>query len=144
ECIAMRFQRAEPPAGIAEIADRLAVPSRLIQQIIQTLLASRLVVEVAGIELSYAPARPLEQITCHDVLLAMRGVDLCEGFATREEPARVGVFGEFEKIMEAERLAASSVTLRAMVDRSELLAAMAGKPVKAVTEGNPNGKSSGR
>ncbi|HWF19865.1 MAG TPA: YhjD/YihY/BrkB family envelope integrity protein [Verrucomicrobiae bacterium] len=139
ECIGMRFQHAEPPASIAEIAERLAVPSRLIQQIIQNLLSSRLVVEISGLELAYVPARPLEQITCHDILLAMR-VGWGQELATREEPARVGVFGEFEKIMEAEKRAASSVTLRMMVDRTEHLAAMAGKPVKAVTEGKGSGQ----
>lgn len=138
ECIAMRFQHADPPATVCELADRLAVPSRLVQQIMHTLLAGRLVVEVAGMELAYAPARPLEQITCHDILQAMRAAQGQE-LATRDEPARVGVFGEFEKIMEAERQAASAVTLRVMVERTEHLAALAGKPVKAVTDGSASG-----
>jgi membrane protein len=129
EFIGMRFHRAETPATISEMADRLAVPSRLVQQIIQNLLSSRLVLEIAGLEFAYAPARPLEQITCHDILLSMR-VGVGQEIETRDEPARLEVFGEFEKIMEAERRAASLVTLRTMVERTEHLAATAGKPVR--------------
>lgn len=134
ECIAMRFQHAEEPASLCEIANRLAVPTRLVQQIIQNLLAARLVVEVAGAENAYAPARPLELITCHDILTAMRSA-LGQQLDTRDEPARTGVFGEFERIMEAERQAAAAVTLRMMVDRTEHLIATTGKPVKVMGEG---------
>ncbi len=135
-CIGQRFQRGELPATVPEMAEGLSVPSRLIQQIMHTLLAARLVVEVAGLECAYAPARPLEQITCHDILLALRAGQGQE-LATRDEPARAGVFGEFEKILAAEQRAASSVTIRAMVERTEQLAAPSGKPVKAVTDGKP-------
>ncbi|MDB6023413.1 MAG: hypothetical protein JWQ04_3270 [Pedosphaera sp.] len=133
EHIGARFQRGKPPAIVSEMADSLSVPSRLIQQVMQTLLAARLVVEVAGAELAYAPARPLELITCHDILLALRAGQGQE-LATRDEPARAGVFGEFEKILEAEQRAAACVTVRAMVDRTEHLAALSGKPVQAVAD----------
>ena len=73
------------------MADGLAVPTRLVQQIMQTLMAARLVVEVAGEEMAYAPARPLETITCHDILLALRAGQGQE-LATRDEPARARKF----------------------------------------------------
>ena len=39
---------------------------------------------------------------------------------TREEPTRQEVYGEFQRIQEAERAAASSVTLLALVNRAQL------------------------
>jgi hypothetical protein len=77
------------------------------------------VVETAGAETAYLPARPMESITCHDLLLAMRASQGQE-LATREEPTRQEVFGEFQRIQEAERQAASSVTLLALVNRAQL------------------------
>lgn len=138
ECLGQRFQRALPPAGIAEIAHALAVPTRLIQQIVQPLQAARLVVEVAGDERAFAPARPLEGINCHDILLALRSGQGQE-LATRDEPARTGVYGEFERILEAEEKAASSVTVLMMVNRTEKLAAAHGHRHKTVPERTTDG-----
>ncbi len=116
--IAERFLRGELPVGIPDMARQLCVPTRLIQQTMQTLAAARLVVETAGLEPSYLPARPLEQITCHDILLAMRAMQGQE-LATRDEPTRSEVFGEFNRIEQAERQAASSVTLLALACRTQ-------------------------
>ena len=117
-CIGQRFFHGQPPPGALEIGQELGVPSRLILQIMQTLCAARLVVEAAGAEPAYLPARPLESITCHDILLAMR-VSQGQELATRDEPARREVYGEFHRIEEAERQAASSVTMLALVTRSQ-------------------------
>jgi DNA-binding IscR family transcriptional regulator len=95
----------------------LAVPSRLARQILQTLISARLVLETAGNEPGYAPARPLEMITCHDVLLAMRAAHGQE-LATRDEPVRAEVFGEYQRIQDAEQKAAGSITLRGLVARA--------------------------
>jgi hypothetical protein len=38
--------------------------------------------------------------------------------ATRDEPTRAEVYGEFQRIQEAERRAASSVTLLALINRT--------------------------
>lgn len=129
--IGQRFQRGELPASVAELADGLAVPSRLVHQILQTLMASRLVIEVAGKELAYAPARPLDTITCHDILLALRAGQGQE-LTTRDDPARAEVYGEFSRILEAECKAASSVTVLAMVNRTDKL--MSAYRLKAVTD----------
>ncbi len=83
----------------------------------QTLCAARLVVEAAGAEPAYLPARPLENITCHDILMAMRAGQGQE-LATRDEPARNEVYGEFHRIEEAERQAAASVTMLALASRA--------------------------
>jgi membrane protein len=117
-CIGQRFTRGEPPPSAIEIAEALAVPTRLVQQIMETLGAARLVAEAAGDEPAYLPARPLEDITCHDVLLALRASQGQE-LATRDEPTRSEVYGEFHRIQEAERQAASSVTMLALVNRAQ-------------------------
>jgi membrane protein len=117
-CVGQRFVRGEPPPGLVEIAASLAVPTRLVQQIMQTLCAARLVAEAAGAEPAYLPARPLEDITCHDVLLALRATQGQE-LATRDEPARAEVYGEFHRIEEAERQAASTVTMLALANRAQ-------------------------
>ncbi len=134
ECVGQRFQRGLPPASVPEMAEALAIPSCLVVQIMNTLLAARLVVEVAGTEPAFAPSRPLETITCHDVLLALRAGQGQE-LATRDEPARAEVFGEFEKILAAEKQASSAVTILAMVNRTEKLAALPDRTVKVVTDG---------
>jgi membrane protein len=113
-----RFQHGEPSATLQQISVALGIPTRLAQQVLQPLLAARLVTEVAGAEPAYLPARPLDAISAHHVLRAVRagsGQDI----ATRDEPARAEVLGEFAKIEEAERAAASSVTLLALVNRAQ-------------------------
>ena len=116
-CISQRFQRGLPPVTIREISSELGVPSRLAQQVLQTLLAARLVVEIAGAETGYSPARPLETINCHHILLAMRATQGQE-LVTRDEPVRVEVLGEFARIQAAEKAAASTVTMLALVNRA--------------------------
>jgi membrane protein len=115
--IGQRFVRGELPPSASEIAAALAVPTRLVKQIMSTLSTARLVTEAAGPEPAYLPARPLETITCHDILLALRSSQGQE-LATRDESARSEVYGEFQRIEEAERQAASSVTMLALVSRA--------------------------
>jgi membrane protein len=135
QCIGSRFVCGERPATVPEMADGLIVPSRLVQQIMQTLLAAGLVVEVSvqahGREIAYSPARPIESITCHDILLALRAGKGQE-LATRDDSARAEVYGEFGKIIEAERKIASGITLLNMVERA---GALAHSERKAVTDG---------
>jgi membrane protein len=115
--VSQRFVRGECPPDVAELARDLAVPTRLIQQILRILASARLVVETAGLQMAYVPARPIETITCHDILLAMRATQ-GEDLATRDEPARAEVYGEFHRIQEAERQAAASVSMLALVNRT--------------------------
>jgi membrane protein len=113
-----RFQHGLPPATSQQISHELEIPSRLVLQVLQTLLTTRLVSEVAGAEAAYVPARPLGSINAYHILLAMRtggGQEL----PLRDEPARGEVYGEFARIEEAERLAASSVTMLELINRAE-------------------------
>jgi len=116
--VGQRFLRGEPPAAVVEVAEALAVPSRIVGQLMKTLCAARLVTETSTGDSAYMPARPLETITCHDILAALRaspGQDL----ATRDEPTRAELYGEFNRIEEAERQAASVLTLQALATRAE-------------------------
>jgi membrane protein len=110
------FQGGRPPATLQAISLELGVPTRLAQQILQTLLTARLVTEVAGAEPAYTPARPLEAINAHHVLHAMR-TGFGQELPPHDGPARTEVYGEFARIEEAERRAASTVTLLALVNR---------------------------
>ena len=130
-CIGQRFHRGLPPVTIKEISAELGVPSKLAQQVLRTLLAARLVVEVSGVEAGYSPARALDAINCHHILLAMRATQGQE-LVTRDEPVRVEVLGEFARIQAAEKAAASTVTMQALVNRAHArleLAALTGPEI---------------
>ena len=117
-CIGQRFLRGESPPGVAQMGQDLCIPTRLVQQVMQTLAAARLVVEAAGADTAYVPARPLEAITCHDVLQALRATQGQE-LATADEPLRDELYGEFNRIEDAERQAASAVTMLALAHRAQ-------------------------
>jgi membrane protein len=117
-CIGQRFLRGDPPPGVAQMGTDLCIPTRLVQQVMQTLATARLVAETAGADAAYLPARPLETITCHDILQALRATHGQE-LATRDEPLRNELYGEFNRIEDAERNAASSVTMLALARRAE-------------------------
>ena len=131
-CIGQRFNRGQKPVTIREISAELGIPSKLVQQVLQTLLAAQLVVEIAGVEAGYSPARPLDTINCHDVLVAMRATHGQEP-ATRDEPVRIDVLGEFARIQAAEREAASSVTMLALVNRAHDRLQLAGVEAPPLT-----------
>jgi membrane protein len=138
-CIGQRFQRCLPPVTVQEISAELGIPTRLAQQVLHTLLAARLVTETAGAEPAYAPARPLDSMNAHHILQAMRtggGQELL----LRDEPARAEVYGEFARIEEAERQAAASVTMLALVNRAQARLELAA-PSPAATPSNDANKS---
>jgi membrane protein len=116
--VGQRFLQGEPPCTVVEMAEGIGVPTRLIQQIMQTLATARLAVETAGSEPAFLPARPMETITCHDILEAMRATHGQE-LTTRDEPSRTQVYGEFQRILEAERKAAEAVTMLALANRAQ-------------------------
>jgi len=116
-CIGQRFEAGLRPPSVREMSVELGVPSRLVQQVLQTLLSARLVTEVSGTEPGYVPARPLESINAHHVLMAMRALQGQE-LLTRDEPVREEVYGEFARIQEAEKAVASSVSIMALVSRA--------------------------
>ncbi len=115
--LAQRFQIECKPPTILEISDDLGIPSRLVGRVLQPLVEARLVFEVAGDDATYVPGRALENITCHDILQALRvGKITVNELETQEEPAREVVRDAFQRIQNAEREAAS-VTLKELVDQ---------------------------
>ena len=116
--IGQRYLIGQPPCTLQEVASELCVPTRLVRQIMQTLSAAGLVVEVAGPETAYLPARLMETISCYDILLAMRA-SYGQELETRDEPTRAEVYGEYQRIQQAERHAAASVTMLALAHRAQ-------------------------
>ncbi|HEV2330928.1 MAG TPA: YhjD/YihY/BrkB family envelope integrity protein [Verrucomicrobiae bacterium] len=113
-CIGRLFQNGKSPATTQELADELGIPTKLAQQILQRLLDAKIVSENSG-NGSYAPSRPLDAISVHDMLLAMRCSK--EELPPPGSPCAAEILTEFEKIEDTERAAASHVTLLALVQQ---------------------------
>jgi membrane protein len=128
--IGEHFQRGQRPPTIQGMSADLGIPSRLIQQVLQTLIAAHLVIEIAGAEPAYTPARPLEDITAHHILQAMRATQGQE-LLTRDEPGRAEVYGEFARIQDAEKQAASTISILALVNRAHARLELAPTPPPA-------------
>ena len=112
--VALRFQQGHPAPTLTELGQDLGIPIRLASQVLQTLAQAKLLVEIAGEETSFQPARPLEQITCDDLLQAMRASQGTQ-LPTREEDARDVVQARLSQIRQAERSSAAAVTLQDLV-----------------------------
>jgi len=115
--LAQHFQRGARPPSVGQLADALGVPSRLVGNILRPLLEANLVVEALDKEAGYVPARPLTQITAHDVLTALRvgqGLEL----ATHDDGTRGFVKGKFEAICAAEREVAGEMTLEELANKA--------------------------
>jgi len=122
--LGQRFQNGQPPATVHQLSLELGIPSRLTQSVLRTLTTTRLVTEVAGAEAAFVPARPLDAINAHDILLAMR-TGTGQELPLRDEPALAGIYGEFARIEQAERTAASSISMLALINRPPVPAALA-------------------
>ena len=130
--LGQRFQNGLRPASVIQLSLELGVPSRLTQQILRTLAAARLVTEVGGVEIGYVPARPLDTINAHDILLTLRSGSGRE-LPVDTAPALAEIYGEFARIEAAERTAAEKISILELVHRSPLPAALAA-PQPAPTE----------
>jgi len=115
--VAQAFEHGARPPTLLELGTILEVPSRLISKILKPLVEAGLLHEVLrGDETGYTPGRPLDTITCHDILFSMR-VGGGQELVTRDEPTRSHVSFEFERICEVEREAASISTLCELLKR---------------------------
>ena len=112
--IGQRFQQGAPPSSALAMADALVIPSRLVGQLLSILVHAQLLVEVSNGETAYTLARPAAQINCQDILQALR-TNPGQELATRDEPARTRLTGEFEKIQQAERSVAAALTLESLI-----------------------------
>lgn len=114
--VARRFLHGERPAGLTDLSEGLGVPTRLAGQIARILVGAGLLVEANDRTTAFLPARPLDQITVHSILDAIRvgqGLEL----ATRPDAARDLVQAEFNRIAHAEGQAAEAVTLLDLAQR---------------------------
>ncbi len=115
--IARRFQNGERPLSAQELARAAEIPTRLVGQLLLTLIHAGLVLEVYDRESRYSPARPPERITMEDILLAMRTVGGRE-LATQGTPERQMVRSHLARIQEAENSVARPLSLRQLVEQS--------------------------
>ncbi len=114
--VSQRFDTGSRPPTLLEISTRLGVPSRLVGRVIQPLCENGMVHTVAvANEDGYAPARPLEQITCHDIINTLR----CAGghLETREDSSRQLICTEFDRIYDGERERAAMINMKQLVAR---------------------------
>jgi membrane protein len=117
-CVAQHFQRGEKAPSVNALAAALGVPTRLAAPLLQTLLRAKLVVEVLNGETGYAPARPLDRITAHDVLLALR-TGQGQELATKEDEFREPLRRVFENISAVEAAAARETTLEQLARKAD-------------------------
>ena len=122
--LGQRFQNGLCPATVIQISTELAVPSRLTHHVLRILGNARLVTEVGGgDEAAYVPARPLETINAHHILMALRCGSGCE-LPLSEAPELAGIYGEFARIEAAERVASEKISMLALVHHTPLPAAL--------------------
>jgi membrane protein len=87
--IARQFHHAAPPIAANDISTRIGAPLHLVNRTIQRLCDAKLLVELAGNLATFEPARPIEQITTHDVLHAIRELDGRPQETTKDDDDRL-------------------------------------------------------
>lgn len=111
--IGRRFIVGEKPATGAALSELLGVPTGLTGKILQAYVSARLLAESQQGETAYLPARPLEKITCHDVLHALRS-NANGSLSTRQDATREQVRGHYERFQSAQKTVSADVTLAAL------------------------------
>jgi membrane protein len=112
--IGQRFNSGTTPPTLLEASEILAVPSKLLQKVIEPLIQTGLIVETASKETAYTPGRPLAKISYDDVIQSMR-CGSGQEVATRDDFSRALVRREMEKIETARSSVAGSITLDKLV-----------------------------
>lgn len=114
--VAAHFLQGTAPPHLSQLSHSAGVPTRLAQELMQTLCAARLVSKVAGSEPAYLPARRLESISCYDILLALR---TSQGrHLARLPQAGSRLDEEFRRAEAAERQVAGAVSLLSLAEQS--------------------------
>ena len=115
EC-AIAFRDQKSPPTVLSIADALSLPSRLITRVVQPLLTSRLLAEVTHPTQGLTPARPVESITGHDILGALRiGTGHDPALADMPEDDSDLLRRHLGAIRQAEATSARAVSLSALI-----------------------------
>jgi len=110
------FQNAERPPSVEDLSAASGAVPRLCLDVLDRLKGAGLVLELVGEPPAYMPARPLESITLHDVLRAMRSRNGTDWDGAESDPTRE-VWSEYARVLAAEEQVASAVTLRELVAR---------------------------
>jgi membrane protein len=113
--IALRFQSGESPWTAPALGIHLHLTPLLTRQLLQNLVQAGLLVETKGQDPTYSPARSLRQITCHQVLGALRA-DSGGAWPAGTEPTFTAAHGAFQSIVHAEKTATTAITLESLVD----------------------------
>jgi membrane protein len=116
--IAQRFDDFKGGApSVIDIAQALRVSTRLVADILKSMAAAGLVMETVGRETGHTLTRPLEKISCHDILMALRTArgDITD---TAEDTAKHAVDVVFAKVLSAEKAVSARTTLRQLVDEA--------------------------
>jgi membrane protein len=116
--IAQRFDDFKGGApSVIDIAHALRVSTRLVDDILKSMAAAGLVMETVGRETGHTLTRPLEKISCHDILMALRTArgDITD---TAEDTAKHAVDVVFGKVLSAEKAVSARTTLRQLVDEA--------------------------
>jgi DNA-binding IscR family transcriptional regulator len=101
--VARNFLAGARPLSVLELSHQLAVPGQLTQRVLSVLVQNGFLVQVMdGGEARYSPGRPLERITAHDVVSALRTAGGQE-LVTSEDESRALVRAEFDRMALAER-----------------------------------------
>ncbi len=115
--ISRRFDRGEPQVGASALSNRLGIPPKLTQNLLRSMTDARLLTETVGLESSFVPARPIEQISVNSVLVALRtanGQDL----VTAEDSLREVIRTELTAVRRAESDRADDLTLADLVRKA--------------------------
>jgi membrane protein len=118
--LSSKYHLGEPPPGIEAMAHGISAPAHLVEKVMGPLLEKKLVVETAGSHTGYVPGRPLDQISCMDVIEALRtagGADI----ATRDDRFADLVRQEINKIQQAEKSVASRLSFLDLVAKTKQL-----------------------
>ncbi len=124
--VARNFLTGARPLSVLELSTQLAVPGQLTQRILSVLVQNGFLVQVMDGEARFSPGRPLERITAHDVVSALRTAGGQE-LVTSEDESRALVRAEFDRMSLAERQATAGVTMQSL---AELTAKQVGEPAR--------------
>jgi membrane protein len=102
--------------GIIEISQLLRVSTRLVDQVLKAVRTGGLVMETTGDDIGYTLARPLDKISCHDILMAMR---MSNGnmATSSSDYAKAVVDDVFARVLKAERTVSEATSLNSLVEQ---------------------------
>ncbi len=115
--IGISFRRGERPPAASALANRLGIPPKLAASLLRSLATAGLLHETSGVDATFVPARPLDELSLLSILQAVRtahGRDL----STAEDSSRIPVAEALDAVRQAEGALAASLSLARLVEDS--------------------------